>query len=144
MCPVKLHSSCGGPLSLSSSFFQFYQDTIDILYYFEVCNKMIWWCMYILQNDYYSKFSKTQHLTVTFFCVWWELLRPLSNFQIYDTMFLTTVTLLIHDIPRNYLTIESVFLLTTFIHFAHCWGVGDGRSLSSSYAAVLRGPGSKV
>lgn len=52
-------------------------------------------------------------------CVWWELLRSLSNSQIYNVVLLTLVIMLIVTSPeRIHLITGSLWFLTTITHFS--------------------------
>lgn len=76
--------------------------------------------MYILQNDYQSSYHLSPH-TVKVLFLGWNLSKiySLNNFQVYSALSLTIVTVLCIIYPQlMYLITESLYLLTTFIHFA--------------------------
>lgn len=63
----------------------------------------------------------------------------LSNFQIYNIVSLTTVSLLciITSPGRIYFVTESLYLLTTFIHFAHPQIPSAASLVLSAYTSSL-------
>ena len=104
ICVLKPSLNCLLLLSLHTFFFLIKFNFLAslryiwhiILYKFKVYNLLIWY-IYVLQNDYQHSLANTCIITHNyhfFFVVRTFEIHSLSNFQVYNTLLLTVVTML--------------------------------------------------
>ena len=87
-------------------------------------------CIHIsLLSDFHNHTNEHVHycIQLPFFCVWWEHLRTLSKFQVYNTVLLTIVTKLYIISPEFiHLIIGSLYLLIKNSLFIYSYREGKG------------------